>query len=102
MDTHATKASQEGILLEVEQFKDYGGWLLDSQFERDMGSAYLLAHGLGEPVADASTSFEVDSAGTYTVWARAKDWVPGWHPGRFQVLVNGNALSQELGANDKD
>jgi len=34
---------------------NYGGWILDSQFEHEMGSPYLLAHGVGVPVADATT-----------------------------------------------
>lgn len=47
-----SKAERGGsVLLEAERFEEYGGWLLDSQFEKDMGSAYLLAHGLGAPVA---------------------------------------------------
>lgn len=98
----ARLTQEQGVLLEAEQFSDYGGWLLDSQFEKDMGSAYLIAHGMGAPVEDARTAFEVGQAGTYAVWARAKDWVPGHHPGRFQLLVNGQALPVELGANDAD
>ena len=47
--------SASGILIEAEDFENYGGWLLDSQFEAQMGSPYLLAHGLGRPVADATT-----------------------------------------------
>ena len=39
-----------GILVEAEDLADYGGWVLDSQFELQMGSPYLLAHGLGLPV----------------------------------------------------
>lgn len=92
----------QGVLLEAEQFADYGGWLLDSQFERDMGSAYLLAHGLGKPVDDAYTTFHITEAGQYEVWARTKDWVPGYHPGSFYVLVNGDALPEVLGADDLD
>lgn len=91
-----------GILLEAEQFMDYGGWVLDSFFERDMGSAYLMAHGLGAPVADAHGTFQVAQPGTYRAWVRTKDWVPGGHPGRFQVLVDGEALPQVLGADDED
>lgn len=92
----------KGILLEAEQFDDWGGWLLDSQFEAQMGSAYLLAHGLGEPVEDAVTTADIGKAGTYGVWVRAKDWVPGYHPGRFQVFVDGTAMPVQLGANDSD
>jgi len=41
-----TEAKYE-ILIEAEEFDDFGGWTLDSQFETEMGSPYLLAHGLG-------------------------------------------------------
>lgn len=90
------------LLIECEDFESYGGWLLDSQFESEMGSPYLLAHGLGEPVADATTTVAVDISGVYRVWVRSKDWVPGYHPGRFQVLVNGEPLGREFGASDQD
>lgn len=39
-----------GILVEAKAFDDFGGWVLDSQFELEMGSPYLLAHGNGRPV----------------------------------------------------
>ena len=91
-----------GILVEAEAFNDFGGWLLDSQFEIEMGSPYLLAHGIGKPVADAKTAISVTDAGEYNVWVRAKDWVPGHHPGRFTLAVNGTTLDTEFGANDQD
>ncbi|MFT3975761.1 MAG: FAD-dependent oxidoreductase [Sphingomonas bacterium] len=91
-----------GILIEAEDFDSYGGWVLDSQFETVMGSPYLLAHGLGRPVADATTSIKLMSAGEYEVWVRAKDWVPGHHPGRFTLSINGATLATEFGANDQD
>ena len=91
-----------GILIEAEEFEDFGGWTLDSQFEVQMGSPYLLAHGLGRPVADARTVIHVPEPGHYHVWVRAKDWVPSHHPGRFTLTVGGKALSKELGANGND
>lgn len=98
----ASLSQKQGVLLEAERFDNYGGWLLDSQFEADMGSAYLIAHGMGELVGDASTTFEVAEPGAYAVWARAKDWAPSGHPGRFRVLVNGVVLPEEFGANGQD
>ncbi|NMO03182.1 FAD-dependent oxidoreductase [Gordonia sp. TBRC 11910] len=89
------------ILIEAEEFDDYGGWLLDSQFETQMGSPYLLAHGLGLPVADAVTTIDVDP-GSYRVWVRSKDWVPSHHPGRFRVTIGGEPLPVEFGANGQD
>ena len=91
-----------GILVEAEDFENYGGWVLDSQFEAVMGSPYLLAHGLGRPVADATTSIKLAEAGEFEVWVRAKDWAPQHHPGRFKLSVNGVQLETEFGANDQD
>ena len=91
-----------GILIEAEDFENHGGWVVDSQFETQMGSPYLLAHGLGRPVADATTTVEIAAAGDYDVWVRAKDWVPGHHPGRFTLSINGVTLDTEFGANDQD
>ncbi len=40
----------KAVLLEAEGFQKRGGWVLDQQFMDQMGSPFLLAHGLGEPV----------------------------------------------------
>jgi hypothetical protein len=89
------------ILIEAESFHQSGGWSLDTQFIEQMGSPYLLAHGLGQPVADASTSIPVPAAGKYRVYVRTKDWVARWNapgqPGRFQLLVNGKPLEATFG-----
>ena len=90
-----------GILVEAEAFDDFGGWVLDSQFDLEMGSPYLLAHGNGRPVADATTSISITDAAQYNVWVRAKDWVPGHHPGKFQLAINGKPLDTVFGMNDK-
>ncbi|MCC7267891.1 MAG: FAD-dependent oxidoreductase [Caulobacteraceae bacterium] len=102
MSQAAPVATPPGILIEAEDFDSYGGWVLDSQFEMQMGSPYLLAHGLGRPVADATTVVAVPTAGEYEVWVRAKDWAPGHHPGRFTLTIDGLALDTEFGANDQD
>ncbi|MDB4439850.1 FAD-dependent oxidoreductase, partial [Planctomicrobium sp.] len=89
------------ILVEAESFDQHGGWKLDTQFIREMGSPYLLAHGLGNPVKEASTTIEVAEAGSYNIFVRTKDWVAQWNakgqPGRFQILVNGKALNETFG-----
>ena len=103
MDHAATDVrTLSGILVEAEDFDHFGGWVVDSQFETQMGSPYLLAHGLGRPVVDATTVLTVAQAGDYEVWVRAKDWVPSHHPGRFTLSINGAALDVEFGANGKD
>jgi hypothetical protein len=89
------------VLVEAEGFTDIGGWVIDPQFMDLMGSPYLLAHGLGVPVKDASTKVAIPKAGRYRVWVRTKDWVAQWKapgtPGRFQVMIDGKALECTFG-----
>ncbi|MEM1389996.1 MAG: FAD-dependent oxidoreductase [Pseudomonadota bacterium] len=100
--TLETAAPSRNILVEAEDFDDFGGWILDSQFETVMGSPYLMAHGLGIPVADATTTVTIENTDEYEVWVRAKDWVPGHHPGRFKLAVDRTDLETEFGTNDED
>ncbi len=97
----APARAADRLLLEAEAFEQRGGWSLDTQFIDLMGSPYLLAHGLGEPVADATTPAQFPGAGTYRVWVRTKDWVAPWKapgtPGKFQVLVAGAPLTETFG-----
>lgn len=94
-------ATDEFLFVEAEQFKSHGGWELDQQSMEQMGSPYLLAHGLGIPVEDATTEVEFPSAGTYRVWVRTRDWVAPWNapgaPGKFQLKVNGKTLEETFG-----
>ena len=85
------------IWLETERFDDYGGWTNDTQFIDQMGSPYLMAIGLGEPVDDAVTSLTLPQPGRYRLWARTKDWVPEHHPGRFGVVLGGRAIDHVFG-----
>lgn len=97
----ADPAMASPVLVEAEGFKEHGGWVLDSQFMDNMGSPYLLAHGLGVPVDDARTTVEVPAAGRYRVWVRTMDWVARWEapgtPGRFEVLIDGRKLDETFG-----
>jgi hypothetical protein len=103
--TVASPAAEQ-ILVEGESFADPGGWQLDTQFIHIMGSPYLLAHGLGRPVADATTTVEFPATGKYRVFIRTKDWVARWNapgqPGRFQVLVDGQPLAETFGTKGAD
>ncbi len=91
----------QSILIEAESFTNKGGWVVDPQFVEQMGSPYLLAHGMGKPVKDASTTFTIRKPGSYHVWVRTKNWVPGnWEaPGRFHLLIDGQTLERTLGLN---
>ena len=92
-------SKQYQVLVEAESFQNKGGWAVDPQFVEQMGSPYLLAHGMGTPVANAQTEVRFPAPGTYHVWARTKNWVPGnWEaPGRFRLFVNQVELKQPLG-----
>src|SRR5512137_1544431 len=89
------------VLLEAEQFDDFGGWVLDQQSMDQMGSPYLLAHGLGIPVKDATRTVNIASPGAYRAWVRTRDWVAPWKapgaPGRFQVLIDAQAVETVFG-----
>ncbi len=86
----------------ASRFADKGGWTVEQQFIHQMGSSYLLAHGIGvAPVADAKTSFHVETEGEYTLFVRTKNWTKYWSdgptPGIFQVLVDGIADGETFG-----
>lgn len=98
----ATGKGANGVLVEACGFQSAGGWVLDTQFYQQMGGVQLLAHGMGKPVANAKTSFDIPEAGEWHVWVRTRDWCPGeWEaPGRFKVHVNGKALETTFGTEE--
>jgi hypothetical protein len=102
----ASAPAADRLLVEAESFAQHGGWSLDTQFIDIMGSPYLLAHGLGKPVADAKTTAVFPATGTYRVWVRTKDWVAVWKapgtPGRFQLVVNSQPLTETFGTKGED
>lgn len=90
------------LFLEAEEFEDFGGWRLDTQYTHLMGSGYLIASGVGSPVAAAETGVEVPRQGVWRVWARTKDWLPKFSPGAFRLTVDGRegyrlGVSQRVG-----
>ena len=99
-------ATNEFLFLEAEGFDDIGGWVVDQQSMDQMGSAYLLAHGLGRPVADAVTHVTFPAAGRYRLWVRTRDWVAPWGapgaPGKFQVLLDGRPVGETFGTKSAD
>ena len=94
------------MLVEAESFAQRGGWVIDTQTIDQMGSPYVLAHGLGIPVADATTTIDVPTPGNYHIWVRTRDWVAPWNapgvPGRFQVLIHGTPLATTFGTERAD
>jgi len=89
------------VFVEAESFTDTGGWVVDQQYMDQMGSPVLLAHGMGEPVADATTRVTFPATGTYRVWVRTWNWNSPWDttlaPGRFRLAVDGHEAGHVFG-----
>ena len=101
--TASTEAGEGSVWIEAEAFETLGGWVMDQQSIDQMGSAYVMAHGMGVPVSDATTTHAIPQDGTWTVWVRTRDWTAPWKRGtpggRFQLLIDGKPLPEELGTN---
>lgn len=89
------------VLLPGSLFSHKGGWTVDQQFMDQCGSTVLLAHGLGRPVDDASTSFFISREGTYRFWVRTRNWTARWSgkatPGCFKVAFDGTVNTDSEG-----
>lgn len=95
-------AADIGLWVEAESFQDKGGWVIDQQFMDQMGSPYLLAHGMGRPVGDAVTTVDIPLTGEWNVYVRTYNWTSPWSgksgPGKFRVKIGGKALKNILGS----
>lgn len=99
----AAADAKKPLWIEAEAFDTLGGWVIDQQSMDQMGSPYVMAHGMGVPVPDAETVCTIPESGAWTVWARTRDWTAPWKRGKpggvFQVKINGRALPATLGTN---
>jgi hypothetical protein len=90
--------AQNHVFVETESFEDKGGWVVDQQSYVVMNSSYIMAHGMGRPVKDATTTVKFPKTGKYHVWVRTKDWAPfPKGPGKFQVSIDGAPIKQIFG-----
>lgn len=94
--------TNNSVMALATKFNDKGDWTVEQQFVLQMGSSYLMAHGLGTPLAkDAKTEINIPEDGDYRLWVRTKNWTAFWSegktPGIFQVLVDGKADPSEFG-----
>ncbi|MCY1718962.1 FAD-dependent oxidoreductase [Prolixibacteraceae bacterium Z1-6] len=95
-------AQTPSVLVETESFDEKGGWVVDQQFIPSMGSPYLLAHGMGEPVENAKTKVTFPESGRYYFWVRTMDWIPSRQetPGTFKVVFDGDEFNKTFGVNN--
>lgn len=96
-----TMINSANLFIETESFAKKGGWVVDQQFMDLMGSSYLMAHGMGEPVEDAQTEVTFPEKGTYYVYVRTYNWTSPWKdgegPGKFSLYVGNKKLASPLG-----
>ena len=101
----ACTPSKNSLWVEAESFAQKGGWSVDQQFIFEMGSPYLIAHGMGRAVADATTEVEFPATGEYHAYVRCYNWTSPWSDkpgaGRFALNVGDKTMSDNLGTTGK-
>ena len=114
----AAPLSDSTVFVEAENFDNVGGWVIDTQMIHvknpgQAGSPVLLAHGMGIPVANASTTVTLPKPGEYKVFARTRNWaspwlpkdrelsreelIKDWTPGKFRIIVDSKPLENTMG-----
>ena len=97
---------EKDIFIEAESMSHHGGWVIDQQSMMQMGSPYLMAHGLGVAVEDATTTISVEQGGRYRMWVRTRDWTRRWgkeeSAGRFEVIINGKHIKTTFGTENEN
>lgn len=93
--------TDNSVYVAASTFEEKGGWTADPQFMEQMGSSYLLAHGLGQPVNDARTRFTVPQDGTYHLYVRTRNWTACWSdkptPGVFRIRIDDREIATPFG-----
>lgn len=98
-------SQENSVMVLATKFADKGDWTVEQQFVLQMGSSYLLAHGIGTPLAkDAVTTIEVPADGEYKLYVRTKNWTKFWSdgptPGIFSIIIDGVANDTTFGTGD--
>ena len=98
---YAQSRNQSTLWIEAESFSSKGGWVVDQQYMDIMGSPYLMAHGIGNPVIDATTDIDVPAGGKYHIFVRTYNWTAPWYsgkgPGKFLITVNNKKIGSPVG-----
>lgn len=83
--------------IQALEFKDFGGFIPETQFVREMGEGYLLANAVGIPVKPATTIFATEKAGYYRIFVRTKNWCVGFAPDGITISVDGKKTDKICG-----
>lgn len=97
---------KQNVFIEAESFSAPGSWVVDQQGIDVRGSSWLLAHGAGIPVEDASEQIGLPCPGRYHVFALTRNWTAPWFPedgpGAFRILIDGKPLKNILGTKGEE
>ena len=97
--------SKSSLFVETESFENKGGWVIDQQSMDVMGSPYLMAHGIGIPVEDASTTITFPKNGDYKIFVRTRNWTAPWTgeaAGQFEVLIDNKSIGKKFGVSGEE
>ncbi len=87
----------ETLWLDALSFADYGSFLPETQFIREMGQGYLLEDAVGVPGAPCKATFFVKEGGYYRVFVRTKNWLPDEAPDALTVSIDDRPSSIKVG-----
>lgn len=93
-----TQSAGRDLWIEAEDFKQRSNWILERESNTKVirGLTSFVA-GRDSLELTASTGIVVDSAATYTLWVRSRDYTTGQGTRKFKVLVNGAEATQVFG-----
>ena len=87
----------EYLWIDAVEFDRYGGFVLETQFVREMGQAYLLADGTGTPVQPAEVTFSIQEEGMHRFFLRTKNWCVEHDPDGLILEIDGNKTGHICG-----
>ncbi|MRG48913.1 family 16 glycosylhydrolase [Chitinophaga sp. SYP-B3965] len=92
------QSSGKDLWIEAEDFKDPKNWTkeLDENATVLKGFTSKVV-GRDSSELTATTTIRIDSAGTYKLWVRARDFTTGPGTRKFKVFVNGQLVAGEFG-----
>ena len=89
------------IFFEAESLGNLGGWIVDSSMMETIHSSFIMAHGMGIPVQDATGRFSADADAVYNVWVLTRNWTAVWqgaeYIGKFNLRIDETNLPETLG-----
>ena len=86
----------EKLWIDAVDFDGYGGFVIETQFVREMGQPYLMANGVGEAVEPAFVKFSVNEDGAYRFFVRTKNWYTECAPDGLILEVDGKRSEHVL------